>query len=266
MSPSVRINRISTECGEHEHGFAQILFGYHGVVDCEYNHGGFRIKQGHALVLPENEKHYYRGQDSESLLIVVDLPFQSTSAHALISGVDLNVLLHESAGFRKVTPLVGAMLHGVAGNMKEWEKQPSWIVGQTALLLASSLIGKSSTETRNPGNKRRISRELINDLLDRRIATPPTVTELASMLNMSVSSMTEKFHQATGMSPKKYINTRRMVWAKVLIANGQYNLSQVAYELGFSSQSSFNRAFNSHYGFNPKELKKLLHEEGVSTR
>ncbi|MDR0238054.1 AraC family transcriptional regulator [Acinetobacter sp.] len=258
MKSTIRINDISVSHGEHTHDFAQILFGERGNVICELEHGAFKLKQSNALFLPSDCQHLYTGKDTESRLIVVDIPLNDPTLNSicLSAGLDLKQLINEQALFNNISDFSRGVLTSVAQQGSNWNYHHEFVKQQTAILLLTDFLKNQIDESILRENCRLIKKEQIDQIIDRRLTAPPTGEELAKILNMSVSTMIAKFNQNLGMPPNKYIMKRRMEWAKYYIEICHFSLSRVTYELGFSNQPSFTRAFNRYYGFSPKQMKK----------
>lgn len=261
MRTDVRVNHIACQQGEHSHGFSQILFGYRGLVECELGKGGYYLDADHALLVPPDSAHAYLGRDVTSQLIVVDIPSPGAMIQAcnLDHGVDLNGLLTEKPVYHEINGFVRGVLDSVQQCHDDWQRCSSLMRNQTALLLITGFLGNElnqlSSKSRSSGSSV-INEDRINAWIDQRLDHPPSLEELAHWLNMSVSRATAAFNDRFNVPPKRYIMARRMMWAKVLIQSRGYSLAQVAYELGFSSQSVFTRAFTNHFGHSPGQLRK----------
>ena len=86
-----------------------------------------------------------------------------------------------------------------------------------------------------------------------------TIDELASILNISRSGLTQLLNQNMGKNFYKFINEYRVNEAKNLLVDPEFkNFSLVAigYEAGFNSKSTFNSFFKSQTGMTPSEFKK----------
>ena len=80
------------------------------------------------------------------------------------------------------------------------------------------------------------------------------VTTLCHSLGMSRMQLHRKITALTGMSTTAFIRHQRMLVAGKLLING-HRVSQVAYQVGFSSLSYFSTTFHKHYGINPSEYR-----------
>ena len=83
-------------------------------------------------------------------------------------------------------------------------------------------------------------------------------TALAELCNMSVANFRRQFKMNTGLSPKSYINKTRMTYAEYLISNTDMNIAKIAYEVGYSEISGFNRIFRATFSTSPSEYRKKI--------
>jgi len=84
----------------------------------------------------------------------------------------------------------------------------------------------------------------------------PTVENLASRLGVSDRHVRRIFETQFGLSPLQYLQTRRLLTAKQLLADTALPITQVALISGFASVRRFNAAFVEHYGLNPTQLRR----------
>jgi AraC family transcriptional regulator of adaptative response / DNA-3-methyladenine glycosylase II len=96
-------------------------------------------------------------------------------------------------------------------------------------------------------------------LLDEPEAWPdaaPTVDSLAARLGVSDRHLRRIFEAQFGVSPLQYLQTRRLLTAKQLLADTSLPITQVALISGYTSVRRFNAAFAQHYGLSPTQLRK----------
>ena len=73
---------------------------------------------------------------------------------------------------------------------------------------------------------------------------------------MSDRHLRRIFEAQLGVSPLQYLQTRRLLTAKQLLADTDLPITQVALFSGFASVRRFNAAFAEHYGLNPTQLRR----------
>ncbi|GAA0177847.1 hypothetical protein SH2C18_09960 [Clostridium sediminicola] len=79
----------------------------------------------------------------------------------------------------------------------------------------------------------------------------------ASILNLSYNYSSRYFKKITGRTFKEYLDFVRISEAEKLILSKDINISQAAYEVGFSNVSSFNRVFKRVKNYPPSDIKKI---------
>lgn len=82
-----------------------------------------------------------------------------------------------------------------------------------------------------------------------------SVEELAKLCHMSTSSFKRKFKEVYHESPKKYIARKKIERAEQLLKVHDNRVSDVAYDVGFETVSTFNRSFKSVTGKSPSEYR-----------
>jgi AraC family transcriptional regulator, regulatory protein of adaptative response / DNA-3-methyladenine glycosylase II len=84
----------------------------------------------------------------------------------------------------------------------------------------------------------------------------PSVEWLAQRLGVSDRHVRRIFEAQFGVSPMQYLQTRRLLTAKQLLADTDLAITQVALASGYSSLRRFNAAFLEHYGLSPTRLRR----------
>ena len=93
--------------------------------------------------------------------------------------------------------------------------------------------------------------EYINDRIERN----HTLAELAAIADLSPSYFSQLFKLSTGYAPHQYVIRCRVERAKILLKQKR-TIADIAYSLGFSHQSHFNRHFKKIVGVTPKVFRQ----------
>lgn len=91
------------------------------------------------------------------------------------------------------------------------------------------------------------------------------VTELAEEIGMSRSNLLRRIKKLTGQSVSQFIREVRLAKAMELLHQGSLNVSEVAFQVGFSSVSYFVKCFRETYGYPPGEASKQVEEEEIDS-
>lgn len=86
-----------------------------------------------------------------------------------------------------------------------------------------------------------------------------TLTSLAEKLEIKPYLLTKTLNEVLHKSFTDYINECRVSEVDKMVndsSNDKYTLLSLAYEAGFNSKSSFNRAVQKHLGLSPSQLKR----------
>ena len=98
----------------------------------------------------------------------------------------------------------------------------------------------------------------ITDSIDSHLHHYVPLADLALLCKMSPSHFAKKFRQSAGLSVQRFVNRRRLQASMALLVTDSTPLSQIALDLGFSSQSHFTRLFSSLTGFTPASYRRQI--------
>ena len=87
-----------------------------------------------------------------------------------------------------------------------------------------------------------------------------TVSDLAREVGISRSMLHRKLIRLTGKSASELITETRLVRAREILEKGGSTVSEVAYQVGFSSPSYFNKVFKKAYQETPGDVSRRGHE------
>lgn len=90
------------------------------------------------------------------------------------------------------------------------------------------------------------------------------VSELASMMNMSRSTLHLRIRTETGITVSQFIRNARLNRALELMKDYSVSVAEAAYMTGFRSASYFSRCFRNHFGYPPVEVRKRAYVESDS--
>ncbi|WP_279179956.1 hybrid sensor histidine kinase/response regulator transcription factor [Bacteroides acidifaciens] len=93
--------------------------------------------------------------------------------------------------------------------------------------------------------------KIVNDNIDN---PELNVEMLAEQVGLSRVQLHRKLKELTGVPTGEFIRNIRLKQAAVLLKERKVNISQVAYVVGFSSQTHFSTAFKKFYGVSPTEF------------
>jgi AraC-like DNA-binding protein len=92
-------------------------------------------------------------------------------------------------------------------------------------------------------------------LLEKQGLIDLTVSDLAYLSGRSLSSLNRDFKEIYRVSPKKWLQDKRLSYAKELLDSKGLSVTEVASEVGYKNVSNFIKAFKLKYGLTPKKIK-----------
>jgi AraC family transcriptional regulator len=176
---------------------------------------------------------------------------------------------HDLARVTSIRPTICVNDHAVANLtrlilpfLEDPQERSDLFLDHFGLLLCSRLVEGYATASPirdmhrgglAPWQKRRAEELLMNHLggnlkLDR----------LARECNLSPGHFARAFKTTFGVSVHRWVVDRRIDYAKVLLTHSALSLPDVAFRTGFSSQSTFTRAFQQRVGTGPGQWRRSI--------
>lgn len=87
--------------------------------------------------------------------------------------------------------------------------------------------------------------------IERNLAKPLYVPELASLTGLSESAFSRLFRKCTGRSVPQYLNELRIARASRLLAETDQSVKQIAHACGYPTPAYFHRQFHRHQKLSP---------------
>lgn len=84
-----------------------------------------------------------------------------------------------------------------------------------------------------------------------------SVDVLAQEVGISRTGLFTKLKAVSGMTPNDFIRVIRLKKAAVLLSQGQVQVSEACFQVGFSSPSYFAKCFQAQFGVAPTEFKRM---------
>ncbi len=224
--------QVYHECmGMHDHTYPQILVPLQGAMTISIGETDYQVTPQELSFVPAGMAHQcnYRGK-----LLVLNLVGELTEKQDM-------VLL----SYPLIVSMKGQIIQLVELIQQELRQNPQ---SKTVRYLYSYLYGKLIENCAAP------SIRYIAEHYD----MPITVNQLAEIENYNATYYSDWFKQQTGVSPSMYLRYIRINRAKELLEETDYTVMDIAVMVGYSSNSTFTRAFHSVAGMTPKEYREEI--------
>jgi len=90
-----------------------------------------------------------------------------------------------------------------------------------------------------------------------RLCEPISLHDMSRVAYLSTFHFNRVFHQITGLPPAKFISAMRLDEAKRLLLNTHLSITDISFEVGYNSLSTFTRRFTQRVGLGPREFRYL---------
>jgi len=132
--------------------------------------------------------------------------------------------------------------------------QPLWYQCKALELAVSFLLRPPPDDELFCTRQQRLASERVEQvifLLRQNLARPPSLEELGKKIGCSHFYLSRIFSAQTGQTITQYLRQLRLEKAAELLKSGEYNVTEAALEVGYSSLSHFSTAFHEMFGCCP---------------
>ena len=223
------------QVGVHSHVENHIFIPLKGDIWIELKDERIRVTPGKMLILAANTSHSFESstEQGERLIAMLDSKIKTTvliATSSLLKELFFHILVdQESSSAKRAYQLI-----------KELIKE-----------LAQQEITPSIDQIRSRARDERICTALAlmeNDL-------DLSIEAIAKKVGASSKTLTRLFSLELQINPKAVQNLIRIDKAKSLLQQSGMNVTQVAYEVGFNSLSSFIKSYRAITGELPSQTK-----------
>lgn len=157
---------------------------------------------------------------------------------------------------RAITPFMTSVISQILSHSTVWENGHLFFLAKILELLCSLMNPKHGVNCACIGDT---DLQIVNKamaFLEDELDDPPSVADLAGRVGISASKLKLLFPRACGVTPYAYLRKVRMEKALALLNEGEMNVTEVAYDVGFSSISHFAKVFVRYHGIRPSQVRR----------
>ena len=173
-------------------------------------------------------------------------------------------LRHSDNAVWKSSPGIAAAFRGLSAGVLQW-REP-FVESRMIALLNQLLLGilEALTEQQTPQNpelatRRRAVELFLRDLAENAASSsePWTLAKMAAHCGMGITVFSKYCRELVNNGPVEYLNRRRLERAaRLLRANPEQSVTEIAFESGFNSSQYFATAFRGQYRMSPREYRE----------
>lgn len=157
---------------------------------------------------------------------------------------------------------IGGLMHQLIGELTHPDDVYQRVIARSCLRILLAEIARRVPRQR--GESSHLA-ERFFDEVERCHHRLSNVQDYLRLLSVQEKPLAQAVRQAIGLSPKAYIDQRRMLEARRLLAHSSVSSKEVAYALGFDEPTNFNKFFRKHCGLSPMEFRQSLAASGETS-
>lgn len=159
--------------------------------------------------------------------------------------------------FGKTDPCVRSIAGQIISEPVNGIPKQMFLEGKALELISRQIAWLNSMEGNHPPQTvlSPLERNRIHDardLLIQNLEKPPTLSQLSRQVCLSINKLQSGFRDVFGMSVFAFLRDYKMQQAKQLFQEGEMNVSQVAWAVGYVNVSHFSTAFKQKFNILPK--------------
>ncbi len=243
----------------HSHDVCELLFLKKGDVSAIVGDMTYKMHRNNLIIFRPNVLHKIQF-DSSATYERYDIIFDETKlANQIFMKINKNINLIRCSDNVDITDLFEKLdMYYLNFEGKDLEILVKNTVEE--LLYNLYLMPEDiSEETRISGNPT-VSAAL--SYIDMHCYEPITIDDICKEINITKSHLHHIFTQNLKISPKRYINMKRLSKAQKLIADGK-KPSEIYKVCGYNDYVTFFRNYVSRFGFSPSEKNKIIIERKI---
>ncbi len=249
-----RFFRRNYDFAGETHPFYELVYVVSGTVGITAGRDIYTLHSGQMLLHPPEEFHRIRAEDESEPHVLnlsfwaAAMPFQSGRVFQL-NGEEQQSLLRLCAEVQRGLKNTDRSLLN-----EQRLRLELWLLG---------VLGRGGADVAPSADSNALRYAAIVNLLREHLREPLTAQDIASLSNMSLSSLKKIFTRYAGMGVVSFFTDMKMRHAVLLLQSGK-RVGEAAAELGYTDQNYFSTVFHRVMGTAPGAYR-LTREEDATT-
>ena len=237
---------------QHSHDFCEILYVAGGAGEAILEGKKFRLAPGDLVVVNPGTLHEERS-DAKAPLRLIFLAIRDFAVPGLPAGClsQEKYRVLSCGEYRyKMDIYLRELLQETSSQIEFYQEISQGLVS-ALLVLVMRLIRI------NPEDEAALSQECqkIKEYLDQNFTSPITMDSLSETVYISKHYLSHLFKEQTGVSPIKYLTSKRMEKACELLSETELPVSEVSKAVGYENPLYFSQVFKRIYGISPVKYR-----------
>lgn len=247
--------RDALEFDAHLHSQTELVYIRQGSCDAYIDGICYSLKTGDCLIIFPNRIHSYRKGNDDIADVLIVSPEQLDEYNLIFQKK-----LPTSPHIKNLPENIRGIFEAIHDCDGEYCDSVRWgyciaLIG----MLFNELTFRDVSKNENKSFQR------ILDYCNENFRQNISANDVSAAVGLCPSYVSHLFSDKLFIGYRQYINSLRTNEALRLIDKNELSLTEISYEVGFTSIRTFNRVFFSNTGLTPSEYKKAINQQKNST-
>lgn len=260
-------NHFDLQKGEadelHTHDHYQLSIPLTGTITAYHNYQVNKLDYHGGLLVPPGDVHQHEAMDDrKEILLVSAYEDLLQNVFMLQTGKSLPSIDFAPQQVKSKTKLISLVKKMYQTAALEDFHAAVEMEEEFAALFLDELKGSHSEAWERSRNVQQFDEHpivaKIADYIHTQYKHSISLDDMARDLHISKFHLHRSFTNAKNCTPMEYLHKVRLDQAKLLLLTTSFDITSIAYEVGYRSVSTFNRAFKKCYLVTPTELRRRI--------
>lgn len=251
--------------------FIQFHFCLEGKMTFSFNNGSYKfdLNENNSIILFNPSTNLPIDAVLEKKTKYLSLLITIKKFHGLFSELTDNIsfLSQENSGKKYykenvITPQISTVLNQIMNEKLSENVKNLYLKGKIFELLGMYFNESNDMDIEQcpflADEKNVVKIKMAKEIIIKRMTDPPSLKELSSEVDISLKNLKEGFKEIYGYTVYGFLLEYKMNIASKMLSTKNYNVNEVADQIGYSTSSHFINAFKNRFGTTPNKYLKSI--------
>ena len=251
--------------------FIQFHFCLEGKMTFSFNNGSYKfdLNENNSIILFNPSTNLPIDAVLEKKTKYLSLLITIKKFHGLFSELTDNIsfLSQENSGKKYykenvISPQISTVLNQIMNEKLSENVKNLYLKGKIFELLGMYFNESNYMDIEQcpflADEKNVVKIKMAKEIIIKRMTDPPSLKELSSEVDISLKNLKEGFKEIYGYTVYGFLLEYKMNIASKMLSTKNYNVNEVADQIGYSTSSHFINAFKNRFGTTPNKYLKSI--------
>ena len=251
------------------HNAYEIYFLLNGCCHLFVKDKIYELEKGDLILIKENEIHKVLYVDKSTRYERFVIYFKKSFLEGCASNIDCTEMLQDLYDrdicqlsfdphtIKTVKDLINQIILEQNEKKSYFEQAINSLLLQILIIIIRFMDGYGRDKVIEESSRGDTKFEEIIQFINANYDKNLSLDYIADQFYISKYYLSHLFKEKSGFTVIEYINNKRIMEAQGLLNNSNYNITDIAYRVGFNNSTHFWRTFKKATGLTPSEFRKL---------